>query len=455
MALHVVILAAGQGTRMKSALPKVLQPLAGRPLLAHVLGRALGLGAHATHVVYGHGGDAVPQTFPEADVRWVLQSEQLGTGHAVAQAMPGIPDDAVVLVLYGDVPLIEAATLKPLVAAAREGKLALLGVKLNDPTGYGRIVRDAGGKVVRIVEEKDASSAERSVAEVNTGIMAAPAGRLRAWLGGLSNRNAQGEYYLTDVVGLAVAEGMAVEALQAPTVAEVLGINDRAQLAGLETTLRRRIAADLMKAGVTLADPARVDVRGRVAAGRDVFIDVNAVFEGAVELGDNVSIGPNVFIRDSRLGAGCVVQPNTVIEGADIGPGCELGPFARLRPGAELADGVRIGNFVEIKKSRVGTGSKVNHLSYVGDAEIGTRVNVGAGTITCNYDGANKHRTVIGDDVFVGSNTSLVAPVNIGAGATIGAGSTVSKDAPPAELTVARSKQVTVRGWKRPAKKPG
>jgi len=455
MALHVVILAAGQGTRMKSALPKVLQPLAGRPLLAHVLGRALGLGAHATHVVYGHGGDAVPQTFPEADVRWVLQAEQLGTGHAVAQAMPGIPDDAVVLVLYGDVPLIEAATLKPLVAAAREGKLALLGVKLDDPTGYGRIVRDAGGKVVRIVEEKDASSAERSVAEVNTGIMAAPAGRLRAWLGGLSNRNAQGEYYLTDVVGLAVAEGMAVEALRAPTVAEVLGINDRAQLAGLETTLRRRIAADLMTAGVTLADPARIDVRGRVDAGRDVFIDINAVFEGVVELGDNVSIGPNVFIRDSRLGAGCVVQPNTVIESADIGPGCELGPFARLRPGAQLADGVRIGNFVEIKKSRIGPGSKVNHLSYVGDAEIGTRVNVGAGTITCNYDGANKHRTVIGDDVFVGSNTSFVAPVNIGAGATIGAGSTVSKDAPPAELTVARSKQVTVRGWKRPVKKPG
>ncbi|WP_206212016.1 bifunctional UDP-N-acetylglucosamine diphosphorylase/glucosamine-1-phosphate N-acetyltransferase GlmU [Wenzhouxiangella sp. XN24] len=455
MALHVVILAAGQGTRMKSALPKVLQPLAGRPLLAHVLGRALGLGAHATHVVYGHGGDAVPQAFPEADVRWVLQAERLGTGHAVAQAMPGIPDDAVVLVLYGDVPLIEASTLKPLVTAAREGKLALLGVKLDDPTGYGRIVRDAGGKVVRIVEEKDASAAERAVAEVNTGIMAAPAGRLRAWLGGLSNRNAQGEYYLTDVVGLAVAEGMTVEALQAPTVAEVLGINDRAQLAGLETTLRRRIAADLMTAGVTLADPARIDVRGRVDAGRDVFIDINAVFEGVVELGDNVSIGPNVFIRDSRLGPGCVVQPNTVIEGADVGPGCELGPFARFRPGAELADGVRVGNFVEIKNSRIGPASKVNHLSYIGDAEIGTRVNVGAGTITCNYDGANKHRTVIGDDVFVGSNTALVAPVNIGAGATIGAGSTVSKDAPPAELTVARSKQVTVRGWKRPVKKPG
>ncbi|NGX17695.1 UDP-N-acetylglucosamine diphosphorylase/glucosamine-1-phosphate N-acetyltransferase [Wenzhouxiangella sp. XN24] len=453
--MHVVILAAGQGTRMKSALPKVLQPLAGRPLLAHVLGRALGLGAHATHVVYGHGGDAVPQAFPEADVRWVLQAERLGTGHAVAQAMPGIPDDAVVLVLYGDVPLIEASTLKPLVTAAREGKLALLGVKLDDPTGYGRIVRDAGGKVVRIVEEKDASAAERAVAEVNTGIMAAPAGRLRAWLGGLSNRNAQGEYYLTDVVGLAVAEGMTVEALQAPTVAEVLGINDRAQLAGLETTLRRRIAADLMTAGVTLADPARIDVRGRVDAGRDVFIDINAVFEGVVELGDNVSIGPNVFIRDSRLGPGCVVQPNTVIEGADVGPGCELGPFARFRPGAELADGVRVGNFVEIKNSRIGPASKVNHLSYIGDAEIGTRVNVGAGTITCNYDGANKHRTVIGDDVFVGSNTALVAPVNIGAGATIGAGSTVSKDAPPAELTVARSKQVTVRGWKRPVKKPG
>jgi bifunctional UDP-N-acetylglucosamine pyrophosphorylase/glucosamine-1-phosphate N-acetyltransferase len=454
MALHVVILAAGQGTRMKSALPKVLQPLAGRPLLAHVLGRALGLGAHATHVVYGHGGDAVPQAFPDADVRWVLQAEQLGTGHAVAQAMPGIPDDATVLVLYGDVPLIEAATLRPLVAAARDGKLALLGVQLADPAGYGRIIRDAVGRVVRIVEQKDASDSEFSVSEVNTGILAAPAGRLRGWLGSLSNSNAQGEYYLTDVVARAVADGVAVEAMLAPTVAEVLGINDRAQLAGLETALRMRITTELMTAGVTLVDPARVDVRGRVDCGRDVLIDVNVVFEGVVELGDAVAIGPNVVIRNSRLGAGSVVHANTMIEDSDIGPGCELGPFARLRPGSELADGVKVGNFVELKNSRLGAGSKVNHLSYVGDAEIGTRVNVGAGTITCNYDGANKHRTLIGDGAFIGSNTALVAPVEIGAGATIGAGSTVSKDAPPGELTVARAKQVTVRGWTRPVKKP-
>jgi len=454
MALHVVILAAGQGTRMKSSRPKVLQPLAGRPLLAHVLGRALGLGAHATHVVYGYGGDAVPAAFPDADVRWVAQVEQLGTGHAVTQAMPGIPDDATVLVLYGDVPLIEAATLRPLVDAARGGALAVLGVRLDDPAGYGRIIRDAGGRVVRVVEQKDASPVELAVTEVNTGIVAAPAGRLRGWLEGLSNANAQGEYYLTDIVAAAVADGLKVEAMLAPTVAEVLGINDRAQLAGLETALRARITSELMAAGVTFVDPARVDVRGRLDCGRDVIIDVNTVFEGVVELGDDVSIGPNVLIRNSRLGAGCIVLPNTLIDGAEVGPGCELGPYARLRPGAELAEGVKIGNFVEVKKSRIGVGSKVNHLSYIGDTEIGTRVNVGAGTITCNYDGANKHRTVIGDEAFIGSNTALVAPVEIGAGATIGAGSTISKDAPPGELTVARAKQATVPGWKRPVKKP-
>ena len=452
MALHVIILAAGQGTRMKSDLPKVLQPLAGRPLLAHVLGRALGLGAHATHVVYGHGGDAVPASFLDADVKWVLQSEQLGTGHAVAQAMPAIPDDATVLVLYGDVPLIEAATLRPLVDKARTGRLALLGVRLDDPAGYGRLVRDAAGRVVRIVEEKDASESELSVSEVNTGIMAAPAKRLRGWLAGLSSENAQGEYYLTDVVAMAVADGVTVEAMLAPTVAEVLGINDREQLAALETTLRRRVTGAMMARGVTLVDPARVDVRGRIDCGRDVHIDINAIFEGVVELGDRVSIGPNALIRNSRLGAGCRVLANTIIEDADIGPDCELGPFARLRPGTELARGVKVGNFVEIKKSRLGEDSKVNHLSYVGDAEIGTRVNVGAGTITCNYDGANKHRTVIGDDAFIGSNTALVAPVEIGRGATVGAGSTLSKDAPAGELTVARGRQTTVRGWKRPVK---
>jgi bifunctional UDP-N-acetylglucosamine pyrophosphorylase / glucosamine-1-phosphate N-acetyltransferase len=452
MDLHVVILAAGQGTRMKSALPKVLQPLAGRPMLAHVLERALVLGARATHVVYGHGGDVVPGAFSSAPVNWVRQAAQLGTGHAVAQAMPGIPDDAVVLVLYGDVPLVEPGTLAPLVAAARDQRLALLGVRLDDPSGYGRIIRDPGGQVLRIVEQKDASPAELAVTEVNTGILAAPAARLRGWLGGLSNGNSQGEYYLTDVVAAAVQDGVRIDATLAPTVAEVLGINDRAQLAGLESALRARLAAGLMAAGVTLVDPARVDIRGTLECGQDVVIDINAVFEGSVFLGDGVLIGPNVVIRDSRLGAGCVVHANTLVEEADVGPGCHLGPFARLRPGTRIAEGGRIGNFVEVKNSRIGPGSKVNHLSYIGDAEIGTRVNVGAGTITCNYDGASKHRTVIGDGAFIGSNTALVAPIEVGAGATVGAGSTLSKNAPPNELTLGRATQVTVPGWRRPVK---
>ena len=452
MELHVVILAAGQGTRMKSDRPKVLQPLGGRPLLAHVLSRAAGLGAHATHVVYGHGGDAVPAAFPDRDVSWVLQAEQLGTGHAVTQAMPGVPDDAVVLVLYGDVPLVEPATLRPLVEAASAGRLALLSVVLDDPTGYGRILRDGEGRVHRIVEQKDASAGERAIREVNTGILAAPAGSLRRWLAGLSSDNAQGEFYLTDVVALAVADGVAVEAADAPSVVEVLGVNDRSQLAMLEAALRLHHAEALMTAGVTLADPGRVDVRGRLSCGRDVIIDVNAVFEGDVELGDGVIIGPNAWIRDARIGDGVCIHPNTVVDGADVGPGCELGPFARIRPGTVLADGVKVGNFVETKKSRIGKGSKVNHLSYVGDAEIGAGVNVGAGTITCNYDGVNKHRTVIGDGAFIGSNTALVAPVSVGEGATIGAGSTISKDAPADQLTVARGRQVTVKGWKRPAK---
>jgi len=452
MELHVVILAAGQGTRMKSVRPKVLQLLAGRPLLAHVLSRAGGLGAHATHVVYGHGGDAVPAAFPGQDVSWVLQAQQLGTGHAVAQAMPHIPDEASVLVLYGDVPLVEPATLRPLVETASAGRLALLSVVLDDPTGYGRIVRDGDGRVHRIVEQKDASAGELAIREVNTGILAAPAGRLRKWLAGLSSDNAQGEFYLTDVVALAVGDGVTVDAFEASSVVEVLGVNDRAQLALLEAALRRHHAEALMAAGVTLADPGRVDVRGRLSCGRDVVIDVNAVFEGDVELGDGVTVGPNAWIRDARIGDGTRIHPNTIVDGADVGPGCEIGPFARIRPGTVLADGVKVGNFVETKKSRIGRGSKVNHLSYIGDSEIGAGVNVGAGTITCNYDGVNKHQTVIGDGAFIGSNTALVAPVSVGEGATIGAGSTISKDAPPDQLTVARGRQVTVKGWKRPAK---
>jgi bifunctional UDP-N-acetylglucosamine pyrophosphorylase/glucosamine-1-phosphate N-acetyltransferase len=454
MSLHVVVLAAGQGTRMKSDLPKVLQPLAGRPLLGHVLERAAGLGAQRTHVVYGHGGEAVPAAFPDGGVEWVLQAKQLGTGHALAQALPGIPDEALVLVLYGDVPLVEPASLVPLVAAAGDDRLALLSVVLEEPAGYGRVLRDDEGSVARIVEEKDASADERAVTEVNTGILAAPAKRLRDWLGRLSNDNAQGEYYLTDVVAMAVADGVPVEATPAARVIEVLGVNDRRQLAELEAALRQRIADQLMKDGVTLADPARLDVRGTLRCGRDVFIDANAVFEGEVVLGDGVRVGAGAVVRDSDLGAGCVLHPYTLVDGSKVGEGCELGPFARIRPGTVLANGAKVGNFVETKKASIGAGSKVNHLSYVGDAKVGAGVNVGAGTITCNYDGANKHVTTIGDRAFIGSNTALVAPVTVGEDATIGAGSTVTKDAPAGELTIARGQQVPVPGWKRPVKRP-
>jgi len=455
MPLSVVILAAGQGKRMKSGLPKVLQPLAGRPLLAHVLACARELGADTIHVVYGHGGERVRDALPSADVQWVLQDKQLGTGHAVMQAAPAIADDHTVLVLYGDVPLTRAATLRELVGRAAERTLAVLSVRLDDPTGYGRVLRDRTGSVYRIVEEKDATRKERAVNEANTGLLAARAGPLKSWLGRLSDDNAQCEYYLTDIVALAVRDGFKIEAVVAPTAAEVLGVNDKLQLAQVEAEHRRRRAEELMQAGVTVVDPARLDVRGTVEHGRDVLIDANVLLEGRVKLGDRVRIGPNVVIRDCEIGDDTVIHPNCVLEQGVVGRGCSIGPFARLRPNNRLADGVHIGNFVELKNSQVGEGSKANHLTYLGDTDVGSKVNVGAGTVTCNYDGANKHRTTIGDGAFIGSGAMLVAPVRVGEQATIGAGSTITRDAPAGQLTLERSKQQTLEGWKRPQKKPG
>ena len=455
MPVSVVVLAAGQGKRMHSALPKVLQPLAGRPLLEHVLRAARAIQPAAIHVVYGHGGDQVRAAFAEqTDLHWVLQAEQLGTGHAVMQAMPAIPDDHEVLVLFGDVPLVRAQTLERLLAAGASGTLAFLTALLDDPEGYGRVLRDARGNVTRVVEHKDASAEERRVREINTGLMVLAAAPLRRYLGRLRNENSQREYYLTDVVGMAVADKAGVAGIAAESATEVLGINDRAQLAAAERALQRRYAADLMARGAALADPERLDVRGEVVVGRDVFLDVGVVLEGKVVLGDRVRIEPYAVIRNCTLGADTVVHPHSVLEGSAAGDDCEIGPFSRLRPGTVLSGHVKVGNFVEMKNSQIAPHSKVNHLTYVGDATVGSHVNVGAGTITCNYDGANKHRTVIGDDVFVGSGVMLVAPVEIGAGATIGAGSTITKDAPAGELTLERSKQVTVAGWQRPKKKP-
>lgn len=452
MPLSVVILAAGQGKRMNSDRPKVLQPLAGRPLLGHVLDAAAGLDAASTYVVYGHGGEEVPKSFPERDVHWVLQAEQHGTGHAVAQAMPQIPDEHQVLVLYGDVPLVQAGTLARLIEAAGPSSIGVLSVILSDPTGYGRIVRDGAGNVVRIVEHKDANTKERAITEGNSGLMCLRADRLREWLGALGNNNVQGEYYLTDVILMGVRAGLKVNAVVAPTTTEVLGVNDRIQLAELEGAYRQQRATELMRSGATLADPARFDARGPVTIGRDVYLDVNVVLEGKVKLGDRVSIGPNCYLRDVEIGADTVLLPNCVIDQAVIGPGCSIGPFARFRPATRLSAGVHIGNFVEVKNSVIGDGSKANHLSYIGDTTIGTKVNIGAGTVTCNYDGANKWRTEIGDDVFIGSGSMLVAPLKIGAGATIGAGSTVTREAPAGKLTLERSKQLTLPAWKRPEK---
>jgi bifunctional UDP-N-acetylglucosamine pyrophosphorylase/glucosamine-1-phosphate N-acetyltransferase len=452
MPLSIVILAAGQGKRMKSDLPKVLQPLAGRPLLSHVLQAAKVLEADGIRIVYGHGGDQVRTALASEPVEWALQAEQLGTGHAVAQAMPPIPDDHTVLILYGDVPLVKSETLKKLIAQAGERSIGLLTVLLNDPTGYGRVVRDGAGNVVRIVEQKDANTKERAINEVNTGLMAIPAGALRRWLSALRNDNAQGEYYLTDVIVMAVREGFKINAVLAPTETEVLGVNDKVQLAQLEAALRAEKATELMINGVTLADPARIDVRGEVTVGRDVFVDVNVVFVGKVVLGDRVHIGPNSYLKDCTIGPDTVIHPNCVVDDAVIGPRNTIGPFARIRPKSVLHDEVHIGNFVEVKKSEIGSGSKANHLTYLGDAIVGQKVNIGAGTVTVNYDGVNKWQTEIGDNAFIGSGSMLVAPVKIGAGANTGAGSTITKNAPEGKLTLARARQVTIEGWKRPTK---
>ncbi len=450
--LEIVILAAGQGKRMYSDLPKVLHTVAGKPLLGYVLATARALKPVAIHVVYGHGGEQVRAAFPDGAIKWAHQAEQKGTGHALAQAMPKVANQAIVLVLYGDVPLIRPQTLQELLSAAGNG-LALLTAELADPTGYGRILRDPSGKVTRIVESKDATPEEAAVREVNTGFLAAPAAKLKKWLAGLCNHNAQGEYYLTDIIAMAVLEGVPMATRAPQDISEILGVNSKPELAQVERMHQKQQAEKLMQQGVTLRDPARLDVRGELACGRDVVIDVNVIFEGKVTLGDRVQVGPNNVIRDSRIGSGTVIHPNCVIEQADVGVDCRIGPFARLRPETKLAAHVHVGNFVEVKKSDIGEGSKMNHLSYIGDTSVGRDVNIGAGTITCNYDGANKHRTVIGDNVFVGSNTALVAPVTVGANATIGAGSVITKEAPAGELTLTRIPQLTKPGWKRPAKK--
>ena len=451
--LSIVILAAGQGTRMRSALPKVLHPLAAKPLLEHVIDAAEQVGAAQIQVVYGHGGAQVRERLAARQVQWVEQAQQLGTGHAVAQALPAIADDAQVLVLYGDVPLISVATLQRLRDAAGKKDFGLLTAVLPDPTGYGRILRDDKRTVTGIVEQKDATPAQLAINEINTGFLCCGAAALKRWVAKLGNKNAQGEYYLTDVIAQAAEDGVTINTVASVNLPEIMGVNNKAQLAELEREYQRRQAQALMMAGVTLSDPARFDLRGRLEHGQDVGIDVNVVLEGAIKLGDRVSIGPNCVIRNAVIGADTRIQANCVIEDAVIGDNTRIGPFARIRPETQLADNTHIGNFVEIKKSDIGLGSKVNHLSYIGDTTIGARVNVGAGTITCNYDGANKHRTVIEDDAFIGSDTQLVAPVTVGAGATLGAGTTLTRDAPAGELTLSRTKQETRRGWKRPVKK--
>jgi bifunctional UDP-N-acetylglucosamine pyrophosphorylase/glucosamine-1-phosphate N-acetyltransferase len=452
MALEILVLAAGVGKRMRSSLPKVLQPLAGRPLLAHVLATARELSPRKVIVVHGHGAEAVRQAFNGENVEWVLQDQQLGTAHAVMQAMPQVSADADVLILYGDVPLTRAATLKRLLEAADDG-LAVLTAEPADPAAYGRIVRDAGGGVAKIVEERDASPAERAIREINAGFYALSARRLSAWLKKIDNRNAQKEYYLTELVSLAVDERVPVTAVKTDAAWEAAGVNTLRELAELEREFQRQQAGRLLDAGVRLADPARIDVRGALECGREVAIDVNCVFEGRVTLGDGVRIGPNCVLRNISIAAGTQVLAFCHLEDSTVGARCRLGPYARLRPGNTLLEDVHVGNFVEVKASRLGAGSKANHLTYLGDSEIGARVNVGAGTITCNYDGAAKHRTVIEDDCFIGSDATLVAPVRIAQGSYIGAGSTINKNTPAGQLTVARAKQVSIPGWKPPRKK--
>jgi len=450
--LHIVILAAGEGTRMKSTLPKVLHRIGGRPMLVHLLETASSINPAAIHVVIGSGSDQVRQACSEFQVNWVIQHERRGTGHAVAQAMPSIPDDARVMVLLGDHPLIPASVLREL-TSGRPVPLTVLTMELAKPRGYGRIERDRIGRIAGIVEDRDATPAQWSIKEVNTGIILSEALELRRWLEQLGCDNSKQEYYLTDIFAMAHSEGKEIHGVLAPDPLDLQGANDRRQMAALEQRYRQRAAVQLMEDGVQIIDPARIDVRGHVRAGQDVCIDINVVLEGNVELGDRVSLGPGCLLKDCQLAAGTIVHAYSVLEGVRTTGACEIGPFARLRPGTELSQGSRIGNFVEVKNSRLGENSKANHLSYLGDAEVGDRVNIGAGTITCNYDGANKHPTRIEDDVFIGSDTQLIAPVTIARGATIGAGSTISQDAPADALTLSRVRQTSVPGWKRPQKK--
>ena len=451
MSLEIVILAAGQGTRMRSALPKVLHPIAGNSMLGHVIHSARQLDPQRIHVVIGHGAEAVRERLAADDLNFVLQDKQLGTGHAVAQAVPFIESDTV-LILYGDVPLIEVDTLQRLLKKVAPQQLGLLTVELDDPTGYGRIVRDAAGKVTAIVEQKDANEAERAITEGNTGILALPFAQLGGWMSRLSNNNAQGEYYLTDVIAMAVNDGLVVATEQPHDAMEVQGANDRKQLSELERHYQLRAGRRLMAQGVTLRDPARFDVRGEVTVGRDVLIDINVILEGKVVIEDDVVIGPNCVIKDSTLRKGVVIKANSHIEGAILGEGSDAGPFARLRPGTVLDARAHVGNFVELKNAHLGEGAKAGHLTYLGDAEVGARTNIGAGTITCNYDGANKWKTVLGEDVFIGSNNSLVAPVDISSGATTAAGSTITQNVDNAQLAVGRARQKNIDGWKRPEK---
>ncbi len=456
MNIHAIILAAGQGSRMKSSLPKVLHPIAGRSMLEHVIHAAENTQGCADniHVVIGHGADQVRERMTHTNVSWVEQTEQLGTGHAVKQAAPACEGADVVLVLYGDVPMIRSNTLQSLVNACDGKNLALLTVDLANPSGYGRIVRNPEGAIQAIVEDKDASPEQKAITETNTGIMAIPGTRLSSWLNSLNNNNVQGEFYLTDIVAMAVEEGTPVVSAKPDSEMEVQGVNNRMQQAQLERLLQRRNAEQLMNDGVTILDPARLDIRGQLTAGHDVVIDINCVFEGEVVLGDGVEIGPNCHLKNAVIGKGTIIKANSVIEDAAVGDACDVGPFARLRPGTRLENKARIGNFVETKKAHIGEGSKVNHLSYVGDAEVGEGVNIGAGTITCNYDGANKFKTTIADGAFIGSNSALVAPVSIGRDAVIGAGSTVTNEVPDGHLGVARGKQRNIPGWKKPVKTP-
>jgi len=450
--MNIVILAAGMGKRMQSALPKVLHPLAGKPLLCHVIDTARTLSPSSLCIVYGHGGDTVPSRLQAPDLSFARQEPQLGTGHAVMQANTHLHDDMPTLVLYGDVPLTLGTSLQRLVASAGNDRLSILTVNMPDPTGYGRIVRE-DGKIVRIVEQKDATAAECAITEVNTGILVAPTTKLKQWLATLSNDNAQQEYYLTDIVARAVADGVEVVSTHPDAAWETFGVNSKVQLAELERIYQRNLANRLLEQGATLADPARIDIRGTLTCGRDVSIDVGCVFEGDVTLADGVSVGAHCVISNATISSHAAIKPFSHIDGAIVGAHTYIGPYARLRPGTELADHVHIGNFVEVKNSRIGNGSKTNHLAYIGDTTMGARVNVGAGTITCNYDGANKFRTVIEDDVFIGSDTQLVAPVTVGAGATLAAGTTLTKDAPAGKLTVSRTRQITLDNWQRPVKK--